>query len=329
MIKEAAAAIAKECRASGVNQGLAPDLDLAREPRWGRVEETYGEDPYLCSRIGVEYIKGLQGENGLPDSEHIISTVKHFAAHGTPEGGVNLSPVYAGERQLRELYLKPFEAAVKDAGVLSVMPAYSEVDGIPCSASKMLLANILRSEWDFKGYTISDYGAIDMLNTFHMTAATPEEAGKQALEAGMDLEAPGYIWFHGQAYGACEKRIGFFRSYRPCCVKYIESKVFSRLFEQDSYADPELALKITDCACHRELALRAAHEAVVLLKNQNGLLPIDKNIDSIAVIGPNADVAQLGDYSLVKEETVSPLQGIRNRGVVRYQNILCKRLRIV
>jgi len=313
MLKEIASAIAKECRVNGINQTLAPDLDLAREPRWGRVEETFGEDPYLCSSMGVAYIKGVQGENEFIDNDHIISTVKHYAAHGSPEGGINLSPVYAGERQLRELYLKPFEAAVKDAGALSVMPAYSELDGIPCSSSKMLLTKILRDEWNFKGYTFSDYGAISMLHTFHMTADSPEEAGRQALEAGMDLEAPSTYGFNDKLMEFVRTGVVSEKTLDRAVSNILRVKFLAGLFDQETYGDPELAKKITNCEAHRNLALRAAHESVVLLKNENGLLPLDKNIDSIAVIGPNADSIQLGDYSIIKNDTVTPLQGIRSR----------------
>jgi len=313
MMKEIAATIAKECRANGINQALAPDLDLAREPRWGRVEETYGEDPYLCSSMGVAYIKGIQGESETIDNDHVISTVKHYAAHGSPEGGVNLSPVYAGERQLRELYLKPFEAAVKDAGALSVMPAYSELDGIPCSASKMLLTKILRDEWNFKGYTFSDYGAISMLHTFHMTADSPEEAGRQALEAGMDFEAPGTYGFNDKLMELVRTGVVSGKTLDRAVSNVLRVKFLAGLFDQDTYGDPELAKNITNCEAHRNLALKAAHESIILLKNENGLLPLDKDIDSIAVIGPNADAIQLGDYSIIKQDTVTPLQGIRNR----------------
>jgi beta-glucosidase len=316
MMKEIASTIAKECRANGINQGLAPDLDLAREPRWGRVEETYGEDPYLCSSMGVAYIRGLQGENETVDNDHIISTIKHFTAHGSPEGGVNLSPVYAGERQLRELYLKPFEAAIKEAGALSVMPAYSEVDGIPCSASKMLLTKILRHEWNFKGYTFSDYEAINMLHNFHKTADSPEQAGKQALEAGMDLEAPGTYGFTDKLMELVRSGVVSEEAVDRAVSNILRVKFLAGLFEQDTYADPDYAKRITNCEAHRNLALKATHESIVLLKNENGLLPLDKNIDSIAVIGPNADVAQLGDYSMIKKEAVTPLQGIRNRASV-------------
>ena len=312
LIKEIASVIAKEARSIGISQALAPDLDLAREPRWGRVEETYGEDPYLCARFGVEYIKGLQGEGPTIGSDHIAATVKHFAAHGSPEGGINLSPVPVGERQLRELYLPPFKAGIIEAGALSVMPAYSEFDGVPCSSSKILLNRILREEWGFKGYTISDYCAIDMLVYMHRTAESNEQAAKQSIEAGMDMEAPNI-----NAFGEGLERLAESGQLPEELIdravsRILRVKISLGLFE-NPYADTKKIKNTVNCDAHRKLALEAAHESIVLLKNRDNLLPLDKNIESIAVIGPNADVAQLGDYCLEKKEAVSPLQGILNR----------------
>lgn len=312
IVSEIASSIAKEARSVGVTQGLAPDLDLARDPRWGRVEETYGEDPYLCSRFGVEYIKGLQGTGTYVDSEHLAATVKHFAAHGSPEGGVNLAPVSVGERQLRELYLPPFKAAVQEAGVLSVMPAYSEFDGIPCSASRLLLKRILREEWGFVGYLFSDYGAIEMLVSFHHTAEDPGQAAEQAVLAGMDMEAPDVFAFGAELANAVrDGRIGE-DVIDGAVARILRVKFLTGLFE-NPFADPEYQKAVLNCEAHKNLALRSAHEAAVLLKNERKLLPIDQNINSIAVIGPNADWVQLGDYSMEKENAVTVLQGLRNR----------------
>ncbi|NJD03797.1 MAG: aminotransferase class V-fold PLP-dependent enzyme [Ruminiclostridium sp.] len=312
LIKEIASVIAKEARSIGISQSLAPDLDLAREPRWGRVEETYGEDPYLCARFGVEYIKGLQGDGLVMDNDHIVATIKHFAAHGSPEGGVNLSPVPVGERQLRELYLPPFKAGIAEAGALCVMPAYSEFDGIPCSSSKTLLNGILREEWGFKGYTISDYCAIDMLVYMHHTAVSYDQAAKQALEAGMDMEAPNINAF-GEGLKMLVKNRQLPEELIDRAVsRILRVKISAGLFE-NPYIDTKKIKSTVNCDTHKKLALKAAQESIVLLKNKDNLLPLDKNIESIAVIGPNADVAQLGDYCLEKEDAVSLLQGITSR----------------
>lgn len=331
LVREVAAAIAKEASSCGSKQALAPDLDLARELRWGRVEETYGEDPYLCSVLGAEYIKGLQGERaekkkdntGTTDSiaaageailaeDKIIATIKHFAAHGSPEGGLNLSLVATGERQLRELYLKPFKKAVVEAGALSVMPAYSEMDGIPCSASKFLLIDILRNEWGFEGYTYSDYGAVDMLHSFQKTAETLGMAGKQALEAGMDLEAPSICGFGDElmemvrAGKADEKLVDLAVS------RILRAKFLSGIFERP-YVDVSKVKATVNCKSHKELSLKAAQESIVLLKNKDNILPLDKKIKSIAVIGPNAAVSQLGDFGINKDDAVTLLEGIKNK----------------
>jgi len=321
LIERMAAAAAKEARAVGVAQALSPDLDLAREPRWGRVEETYGEDPYLVERMGVAYIRGMQGPGPAVDHKHLVCTPKHFAAHGSPEGGLNLSPVAGGERDLRTLYLPPFRAAVTEAGALSLMPCYSEYEGVPAHASKKLLTRILREEWGFRGYTFSDYGGVMMLHRFHRVAATPAEAGRQALEAGLDLETPG-------DYGYGERLLDLVRRGEVpvalvdrAVARILRVKFLAGLFE-NPYADPRAAAKVVHCPAHRRLAREVAQEAIVLLKNARGLLPLDRAVGSVAVIGPNADVVQYGDYSRAKLTDVSPLEGIRRavsrRTKVRY-----------
>ncbi len=304
-----AEAIAKEARAVGVAQALSPDLDLARDPRWGRVEETYGEDPYLVERLGVAYIRGIQGERPTVDREHLVVTLKHFAAHGSPEGGVNLAPVAVGPRELHSLYLQPFRAAVVEAGALSVMPAYSEFDGVPCSSSKTLLTEILRKQWGFVGYVYSDYGAIGMLHHFHRTACDMAEAGRQSLEAGMDLEAPSAYGFGDRLREMVEKGVVPMELIDRAAGNVLRVKFLAGLFE-NPFAEKS-SVKIVNCDEHRGLARRAAQESIVLLKNEKDLLPLDRNVGTIAVIGPNADVAQLGDYCIAKDGLVTPLAGIR------------------
>jgi len=315
-----AAAAAKEARAVGAAQALGPDLDLARDPRWGRVEETYGEDPYLVSRIGVAYIKAMQGDGTAVDRDHLICTAKHFAAHGSPEAGVNLAPVAGGLRDLRSVYLPPFHAAVTEAGVLSVMPAYSDYDGVPAASSKLLLTRILREEWGFRGYVFADYGSVAMLHSFHKTAHTPEEAGVQALEAGMDLEAPGDYGFGDRLLKLVKNGEVSVDLIDRAAARVLRAKFLAGLFE-NPYAD--LAkVKLINCPAHRKLAREVAQESIVLLKNKNDLLPLKRTIKSIAVIGPNADEAQCGDYSMPKDGLVTPLRGITDavskRTQVRY-----------
>ena len=305
-----AQAAAKEARSVGVAQALGPDLDLARDPRWGRVEETYGEDPYLVARMGVAYIRGMQGEGQQVDGEHLACTAKHYAAHGSPEAGVNLAPVAGGMRELRGLYLPPFEAAVREAGALSVMPAYSEYDGVPASASRLLMTRVLREEWGFRGYTFSDYGAVQMLHTFHKTAASPAEAGKQALEAGMDLEAPDDYGFGERLLAMVKRGEVSADLVDRAAARVLRVKFLAGLFE-NPYADAKVAAAVVGCAAHRRLARRVAQESIILLKNDRNLLPLDREAGAVAVVGPNADRAQMGDYTMADADAVTPLEGIR------------------
>src|SRR6202171_1053515 len=181
---------ALETRARGSHQVLGPNLDVAREPRWGRTEETYGEDPYLVSRMGVAAIKALQGAGPTIDGDHIIATAKHFAAHGQPEGGTNIAPANYSERILREVFFPSFKAAVTEGGIMSVMASYNEIDGVPSHANKWLLEKVLRQEWGFNGNVVSDYYGIPQLQELHHVAADQTEAATLAIEAGVDLELP-------------------------------------------------------------------------------------------------------------------------------------------
>jgi len=308
LVGDMAAATAREARAVGVAQALAPDLDLARDPRWGRTEETYGEDPCLTGRLGSAYVKGMQGSGPEIDHAHLICTVKHYAAHGSPEAGMNLAPVAGSLRDLFTIYLPPFRDAIT-AGALSVMPAYSEYLDVPASQSYLLLTRILREAWGFTGYTFSDYGAIEMLHTFHRTASSPAEAGRLALAAGMDLEAPGDYGFGQHLLDMVRDGVIPEELIDRAVLRILTVKFTAGLFEHP-FADDEAA-KVINCPAHRELAREIAQESIVLLKNDGGLLPLSPAIRSLSVIGPNADVAQLGDYSPPAERAVSPLQGIK------------------
>jgi len=310
LIGRMAEAAAREARAVGVVQAFAPDLDLARDPRWGRVEETFGEDPYLVERLGVAYIRGMQGPGRPIDREHMVATAKHFCGHGSPEAGVNIAPVAGSERDLRTLYLPPFEAAVTEAGVESVMPAYSEFDGVPAHASGFLLTRVLREQWGFKGYVFSDYGGVHMLESCHRVAATPAEAGRMALEAGMDCEGP-------EPYGFNDEFLRLVRNGRisedrvdAAVARMLRIKFLAGLFEEP-FVDVNAAPKIVGHARHRALALEVARESIVLLKNDANLLPLDPRTARIAVLGPNAAVCQFGDYTHPSAEGISPVDGIR------------------
>lgn len=311
LVREIAETIALESSAVGINQGLAPDLDLARELRWGRVEETYGEDPYLCERLGIAYIKGLQGEGHI-DEQHIGATIKHFVAHGSPEGGVNLSPVSTGPRQLRELYLPPFKAAIQEAGAISVMNAYSELDGIPITASKEIMTDLLRDECGFTGYVIADFGSINMLQYFHKTAENFQMAGVQALEAGIDIEAPSVFCYGSKLKDAVEKGLLKEEIIDKAVLRVLKVKYQLGLHHYKP-KDENKVVKTLNCKQHQKLAQQSAEESIILLENNDNILPLSDRIKSIAVIGPNADIIQLGDYTIAKENIVTPLEGIRKQ----------------
>ncbi|MEM2739288.1 MAG: glycoside hydrolase family 3 N-terminal domain-containing protein [Candidatus Bathyarchaeia archaeon] len=318
LVERVAEAIRIQMRAVGAHQGLAPVLDIARDPRWGRTEETYGEDPYLVACIGVAYIRGLQGS----DLRYgVVATPKHFVAHGIPEGGRNCAPVHVSPRELREIFMFPFEAAIEEAGSLSLMNAYHDIDGIPCAASRELLTDILRGEWGFQGYVVSDYGAIRMLKTFHLVALDEKDAAIQALEAGIDIELPDRLCYGEPLLQAVHEGLVSEELIDVAVSRILRVKILLGLFE-DPYVDAERAPSLFDTEENRMLALQAARESIILLKN-DGVLPIPSSVKSIAVVGPNAASTRclLGDYSYTVHtrmavdavRVVSVLEGLKNR----------------
>ncbi|HYP29652.1 MAG TPA: glycoside hydrolase family 3 N-terminal domain-containing protein [Blastocatellia bacterium] len=312
LVRRVFTAAALEVRARGGHQVLGPNLDLAREPRWGRTEETYGEDPYLASRMGVACIKALQGPGPGVGREHVIATGKHYAAHGQPEGGTNIAPANYSERIIREVFLPPFEAAVKEAGLMSVMPSYNEIDGVPSHASRFLLEKVLRREWGFTGLIVSDYDGIAQLYTRHRVAADKAEAAKLALEAGVDVELPDPDCYQTIPQLIAEGKLSESALDRAV-GRILKAKFLLGLFE-NPYVDPERAAKLANSQPHRELAAEAARRSIVLLKNEKNVLPLDPGrLRSIAVIGPNADRAHLGGYSDDPMRGVSLLDGIRSK----------------
>ncbi|GIV99827.1 glycoside hydrolase family 3 N-terminal domain-containing protein [Roseiflexus sp.] len=287
--------IRQQMRAVGVHHGLAPVLDIARDPRWGRTEETFGEDPYLTSVMGAAYIRGLQGADW---SEGVMATGKHFVGYSASEGGLNWAPAHITTRELREVYLAPFETAVRAARLASIMPAYHEIDGEPCSGAHWLLTGILRDEWGFEGLVVSDYMAIDQLRNYHKLARDRAHAARLALEAGMDIELPN-VEAYGQplldALAAGEIPMEWVdRSVR----RILTLKFAFGLFE-NPYVDPDAVPAVFDTPAQRELAREIARKSIVLLKNEGNRLPLPKTLSAIAVIGPNADSKRnlLGDYS--------------------------------
>ena len=297
--------ISGELNTMGVKQVLAPCIDVVRDLRWGRVEESFGEDPFLCSRMAVSEVKGYM--------EHGISPMlKHYGPHGNPLGGLNLASVECGVRDLFDIYLKPFETVCKETGIMAVMSSYNAWNREPNSASYFMLTEILRNAFGFRGYVYSDWGVIDMLIRFHKTAADSYEAASQVLKAGLDVEASSICFL------ALEEKVlsGEFD------VKYIDQavrRVLRAKFELGLFEDPYQEKANYRIPIHTDesvaLSKRIADESTVLLKNDNNLLPLDaKKLRSVAVIGPNADCVQFGDYTWSKKKTdgVTPLEGIRN-----------------
>ncbi|MGB9609435.1 MAG: glycoside hydrolase family 3 N-terminal domain-containing protein [Bryobacteraceae bacterium] len=312
LVEEVFTAVAREVRARGARQALTPVLDLARDPRWGRVEETYGEDPYLTAQIGLACIRGFQGQGPALAKDRIFATLKHFAAHGQPEAGTNAGPVSVGERLLRAQLLYPFEMGIRVGQAMSVMPSYNEIDGVPSHANRWLLERVLRQEWGFQGFTVSDYEAIAQLATLHHVVADKDEAAVRALEAGVDTELPDI-----DAYGRLAELVRAGRismeTLDRAVARILRAKFLAGLFD-DPYTDPDLAEKVTNCPAHRELARRAAREAIILLKNENHTLPLDASrLKTLAVIGPNADKVLLGGYSDDPGYFVTVLDGIREK----------------
>lgn len=311
LIEQMAATIAKETYAVGGKNGYGPVLDLARDPRWSRTEETYGEDPYLIGTMGRAMIRGFQGEKlGSPDK--IIGTLKHFVAYAAPDGGHNGESVSFGERSLRQYFLPPFEQAVK-AGAGSVMTAYNSIDGIPCSANPWLLKDVLRKDWGFSGFVVSDLLSISGLNGGHATAETGEDAASQSIHAGLDVD------LSGTGYGANLLKAVQQGVVEPAVLDTAVARVLRMKFNLGLFDRPFVDEKIVGqkvaTAENRSVARQVARESIVLLKNERNTLPLSKSLKRIAVIGPNADNTynQLGDYTAPqadgKVQTV--LAGIR------------------
>jgi len=310
--QQTGAAIASEARATGVDMILAPVLDLAREPRWGRVEEDFGEDTYLTGQLGLAYVRGAQGES--LDSDHtLVAEPKHFAGHGSPEGGTNTSPVHMGERELRMVMLRGFEPAIRGGHAMGVMAAYHEIDGIPITADPFLLKKVLRQEWGFKGFVLSDLGAIERLYDVHHVAATPKDAVCMAIRSGVDMQF--YDFDHDvyqKAIVDCVREGTLSQADLDRAAGSILRVKFELGLFDRPYVDPELNAKAHRSPQHLSLSLESARESMTLLKNDRNLLPLSPGIRRIAVIGPNANVARYGDY---EKETngvhISMLEGIR------------------
>lgn len=312
IVRKVGATIAAEARATGVGMILGPVLDLAREPRWGRVEEDYGEDPYLTGQLGLAYVLGAQGEN-LNTDHSVVAEPKHFAGHGSPEGGTNTSPVHIGERELRSVMLKSFEPAIRDGKAMGVMAAYHEIDGIPITADPFLLKKILRQEWGFQGFVLSDLGAVQRLYNVHHVASTPKEAVCLGVKSGVDMQF--YDFEHEvfqKALMDCVREGSLAQADLDRAVGSVLRVKFALGLFDHPLTDPGLRSQTYRSQAHLDLTLEAARQSMTLLKNDGHLLPLSKSTKKIAVIGPNADVARYGDYENESNGAhISMMAGIR------------------
>jgi beta-glucosidase len=306
------ATVAREMRSRGTHHALTPVIDVCREPRWGRVEETYGEDPYLNGMLSCAAVKGLQGSSdGRIAPDHVAATLKHFTGHGQSESGQNQGPANYSLRVLRDYHMPPFKMCIDNVKPASVMPSYNEVDGVPSHANKWLLKDVLRKEWKYKGMIVSDYYGVDQLFNKHYVAEDIKEAAEISFNSGVQYEFPQANCYKYLPLLLKEGKIDL-ADVDKAVSQVLELKFRLGLFE-NPYVDLERAVKISRDPASEELALKAAHESIVLLKN-NGLLPLKKNkYRKIAVIGPCAKDVFLGGYAGESYHKVSLYDGIKNK----------------
>lgn len=313
LYREMCRAVARETRSQGGAATYSPVLDVVRDPRWGRTEECFSEDAYLISELAVASVEGLQGQS-LDQEDSVVATLKHFVGYGSSEGGRNAGPVHMGKRELLEVDLLPFKKAV-EAGAASIMPAYNEIDGVPCTTNKELLQDTLRTEWGFEGMVITDCGAINMLAAGHDTAENGMDAAVQAIRAGIDMEMSGEMFgnhlLEAIRQGKLEEAV-----IDAAVRRVLDLKFALGLFDAP-YADPERAARVIGSEEHVALARKLAEEGIILLKNEDQILPLSKKTGKIAVIGPNADIGynQLGDYTSPQPaaKVTTVLGGIRSK----------------
>ncbi len=332
LVESLYAMTAEEARVRGTHQALTPVVDVARDPRWGRVEETFGEDPFLVAQLGMASVRGFQGDASFKDKKRVIATLKHFAAHGQPESGQNCAPANVSLRLLRETFLQPFKDAIQKANAISVMASYNEIDGVPSHASEWLLRDVLRKEWGFKGFVVSDYYAIWELGYRpdthgHFVAKDKKESCALAVRAGVNIEFPEpdcYLHLVELVRKGVLKESQLDELVAPMLYWKFKMGLFD-----DPYVNPDEAERIVGSEKNRKLALQAARETITLLKNTDNLVPLNPGkIKSIAVIGPNADRELLGGYSGRPKFYTSLLEGIRSKAGDRMRVTYCEGCKI-
>lgn len=313
LMTEIFSAVAKEVRYRGGHQVLAPVVDLLQEPRWGRSEETLGEDPHLIATLAKAEIKAYQGNNYNIGPDNVAATLKHFGVHGRSEGGINVAPSLVDELTQRQYFFPPFKACV-EAGAMSVMPCYNEVNGVPAHASTRLLHDILRKEWGFRGVIVSDYEGIKDIQRLHRLASDKDTATAAllAIQAGVDVETPDRYAYPYLPQLVRQGKVSQ-ATLDSSVARVLRAKFRLGLFD-NPYTDADKAERTIGNAEHRKIALKAAHQGMTLLKNEGQVLPISPGkYKTIAVIGPNADACVLGGYSNEPRQLVTPLAAIKEK----------------
>ena len=310
LIEELYTMTALEASARGASVVLTPVVDVVREPRWGRVEETYGEDPYLSAEMGLAAVRGFQGRGETIGKDRVLATLKHMTGHGQPETGTNIAPANYSRRIIHEVFLYPFKRIVTEANVRNIMASYNEIDGVPSHANDWMLNEVLRGEWGFQGAVVSDYYAVRELKDRHAVAESLTQAAALSISSGIDIELPDPEAFPYLLEAIDQGLI------EPAVLDTAVARILRQKFElglfEDPYVDPDRAVAVTGAEEHARLALRAAEETMILLENRTKLAPLDLDkIKTIAVIGPNADKELLGGYSDVPKYFVTVLEGIR------------------
>ena len=309
MVTEVFGVAAREMRARGANLALAPVVDVAREPRWGRIEETYGEDPVLCGEMGKAAVRGFMGDTLPLAPTKVLATLKHLTGHGQPDNGTNIGPASVGERTLREDFFPPFEKVIRETNISAVMPSYNEIDGVPSHANHWMLTTVMRGEWGFKGAAVSDYFAIKELITRHHLVATPADAALRAIQAGVDVETPDAQGYDKLADLVKARRLAV-AEIDVAVRRVLKLKFDAGLFEAP-YVDATLADSLTAAPDAIALARRAAARSAVLLKNARNTLPLDgKKVGRVLLLGTHAKDCPIGGYSGTPRHVVSVLEGL-------------------
>jgi beta-glucosidase len=297
LAKKTGAAIGAESRANGVHMILGPVLDLSRDPRWGRVEETFGEDPFLTGALGLSFVQGMQGDS-LASESTCIAEPKHFVGHGSPESGLNTAPAHFGEREIRTVMLKSFEPALREGGAMGVMAAYHDIDGLPVTANPWLLNKVLREEWGFPGLVIADASAIRRLELVHRVVETAAEAVQLALNSGVDvqfLDYPNEVYQSAIVEGVKTGKVST-ATLDAAVSRVLRAKFMLGLFERP-FVDETLDARVRRSPEHLALSQEVARQSMILLKNAGPLLPLSKTLGRVAVIGPNANISRNGCYA--------------------------------